>query len=379
MNTQKYLWGALVLVVLIVGGIYVGSRSSRSGSSDTIKIAFLGPLSGDVAVYGENEKKGFDLAVDEINAVGGIDGRLLESVVEDTQCDPKRSVAAAQKVTQIDHVLAIVGDTCSSAVIAMRPILDTAKVPAITPTAGADSISGSSAFQFRNFVPNKLYAGRAAELFRSSLKTDRIAVLYIDNDLGKSLSDDMTQNLGNKVIFNEGYSSDTKDFRSLLTKLSTKNPGVVYLAGYYQDGALIIRQAHELGLSFVFFGSGDAYDDPQFIALAGADNLEGFTYLSVPKEGGPAYQHFHDVYVAKYQSEPVVYADYTYDTVQVIAEAIRDAKKKGDVSPEVIAQSLRTVEFQGASNLVKFNALGDVINPAIILKRISKGVAEAVK
>lgn len=369
----------ILIVILLSRGLHFGSGLAAPAAANAITIGFIAPLSGDVAMYGENEKKGLDLAVEQINTAGGIGGRPIRVVVEDTQCDPKAAVSAVQKLVEIEGVLAIIGDTCSSAVLATKPMLDASRVPAITPTAGADSISGASPYLFRNFIANRQYAEYGANLLLNVLHAKRVGMLYIDNDMGKNMSADFSSAYRGDIVYRAGYSPSEKDFRTVLMKLATAKPDIVYLAGYYQDGALIVRQAKELGLTLRYFGAGDGYDDPEFIALAGAPTVEDFTYLSVPIANGPAAAAFRAAFSAKYHVEPPIYSDGTYDTMQIISAAIRDALSGGQLTSGRVAEKLRTVEFAGASNVVKFDGGGDLINPAIVVKRISNGAASIVQ
>jgi len=374
-------FGVILLLAVVVAATYsLGHFPLAPGiaspfGAQSINIAFLAPLSGDTAVFGENERKGLDLAVDQINTAGGIDGRQVHVTVEDTQCDAHLAVSAAQKVIQVDHVLAIVGDTCSSSVLAMAPVFTAAKVPAITPAAGADSLSGASPYLFRDFIANRQYAAYAGQLIPEQLGAHRAGILYIDNDFGKNMAEDFAADFKGSVVFTEGYTADTTDFRSLLVKLAVANPDIVYLAGYYNDGALIIRQAKQLGFTFRYFGSGDAYDDPQFIALAGAENLEGFAYVSVPIARGPAAQPFKAAFVAQYGENPPVYSDNTYDTVYAIAAAIRAALAKGPLTSAAVAEELRATNLAGASDTIAFDENGDLVNPSIVTKVVKNGAA----
>lgn len=362
---------ALVFVVIIIAGWWYAFKNQADGN-EQIKIAFLAPLTGDTAVFGENEKKGLDLAVEQINKSGGIYGRQIEIVVEDTQCDPQLGTNAAQKVITVDKVIAIIGDTCSSSVLAMAPIVTKAKVPLITPAAGSDVISGTSPYVFRNFIANSKYAAFAASYITDTLKSEQVAILYINNAFGQNFSSDFVQSFSGKVVYNEGYDPATKDFRSLLAKLKSTSPEIVYLAGYYNDGALILKQAKDIGVKVQFFGSSDAYDDPQFIALAGTNVADGFTYFTIPTVTGPAHESFTTAFVARYKQDPPIYSDYTYDTMYILAEAMKSIPKSS-LTGEAIKDALHKVEFAGASGVVKFNDKNDIASPVIIIKKIEDG------
>ncbi len=263
MKKTTYLAIAMCLLILILTSGCNRTPTGAATSQEPIKIGFIGPLTGELASWGNNEKQGVELAVKEINDAGGINGRKLSIIYEDGQCNPKSAVTAAQKLITVDHVKAIIGETCSSATLAVAPLAEQNKVILISPTSGADSISQAGDFIFRIFIPNNFYAVEGARIIEKELGSKSVAVLYIQNDAGVSTKDRFIQLFkGGKIMLIQGYAPDTTDFKTILLKVKEAEPDLVYLAGYYPDGGLILKQAKELGIKTQFFGCGDSYDSP---------------------------------------------------------------------------------------------------------------------
>jgi len=364
----KIIIGIIVAILIVVGGIWLGAhKKSVPAGKEVIKIGFIGPLTGELALWGENQKSGIELASEQINKQGGINGLPVKVIYEDSQCDPKNSVSAIKKLIEIDGVKAIIGDTCSSAVLAIAPIAEEKKIPLIAPIAAADQISEAGDYIFRNFVTNSKYGIFAGKQLKQEGK-NTVAVIYLNNDYGKNLAEDFFVNYeanGGKIVFDEGYNNDVKDFRTLLTKAKDKNPDVIFLAGYYPDGAIILKQAEELNIRIEFFGGGDAYDDLGLVSLAGKAS-ENFRFLSIPMGGGPTFGQFSQTYKAKYSKEPPVYSDYAYDAFMVMVGAIR----KAGLDTTAIKNALYETDYAGASDMIRFDEKGDIINPKIIIKII---------
>lgn len=375
MPKNQLILSILVILIIVGAGWHLIANHKQSGQ-ETIRIGFLAPLTGEEAIFGENEQKGINLAVEQINAAGGVNGKKIEIVVEDSKCDPKLATNAAQKLITVDKVVAVVGDTCSAGVLAIAPIATEAQVPFITPVAGSDAISGISPYIFRNFIPNREYASFAATYIRDVLKKDKVAVLYSNSAYGENMADDFLRLWKGTVVSRHGYASETKDFRSILAEIKATDPELIYLTSYYNDGALILKQARELGIQTPFFGSGDAYDDPAFISLAGEGTTDGFVYLTAPTATGPIGGKFLDAFRSTYGQEPPAYADYAYDALSVLVEAMKIVEQKQQtLSGNTIIAALHEVEFASASGVIKFDDKNDVINPRIIVKRIQDGKA----
>ena len=370
MNKIKKIILWLVVVVIVIAGIWYGASRKLATVTEKgpIKIGAILALTGEAAVWGQNAKTGIELAKEEINEKGGISGRKIEVIYEDSQCDPKTGVSAAQKLITVDKVQVIIGDVCSSVTLAIAPIANQNKVVLITPGSSADSISQAGEYIFRNYPKNSQFLGKVIELIEK-LDKKKIAILFVNNDYGVGLKDYALQKISKeKIVLVEGHNQKETDFRTTLAKLKSINPDAVILATYYEDGSLILKQAKEMKINTLFLGT-DAFDDPKVIEIA-KEAAEGLVLSTVKPGAGPKFLEFKKAYLQKYNKEPVILSDFAYDTLNIIAEAI----KKGNHKGENIKNYFYSIKnFQGASNLISFDENGDLINPSFTLKTIKNG------
>lgn len=360
---------AAVFLLFLIFSAGCISQTTQEGK-EPIKIGFIGPLSGELASWGENQRSAIELGWGQIISRGGVNGRKVEVIYEDSQCDPAKGVLAAKKLIEVDKVIAIIGDTCSSSVLAIAPLAEQNKILLISPSAGSDKITQAGDYVFRVFITNRLYADSAGKMLRQEGKNSA-AVLYINNDYGINLASGFENSFrqnGGTIVGSEGYNPDVKDFRTVLLKINNANPDVILLAGYYPDGARIVTQAEELSINREFFGGSDAYDDINFITLAG-NTSEGFRFLSVPAGAGPNFETFAAAYRLKYNKEPPIYSDYAYDVLMILVQAMQHV----GTEPPAIKNALYKIDHPGASNRIRFDENGDILDPKITIKIIENG------
>lgn len=366
----KVLIGIGLLIVVAWLSLFsfnlTGKVVDMGTSKEDVRIGFTGPLTGEVSAFGEKERQGIDLAVEEINSNGGINGRKVKIIYEDSQCQPRLATLNIQKFVSTG-IKVIIGDTCSSATLAAAPIAEENKVVLISPISGADSISQAGDYIFRNFIPNSYYSEAGAKKL-SEMNVKKVAIMYINNDAGISWKDTFVKNFGGEITNVESYGSQEKDFKTILLKIKENDPELVFLAGYYSDGALILKQAKELGLSQQFFGAGDAFDDPAFIEAAG-DASEEFMYLSVPTGYGDKFTLFERKFKSKYGKEPSLFATYGYDTTNVVIEAMKGC----GFDSEAIKNCLYKTDYDGITNHITFDSNGDLVGGNTIIKQIKNG------
>lgn len=314
-----------ILLVLIVGLLSVYGVAAQS--SEPIYIGVSGPLTGPAAQYGEQWKKGFDLALEEINAAGGIDGRELAYIFEDSQADPKQSVVVAQKFVADERIIVELGDFSSTASMAASPIYQR---------------GGLVQFGFTNSHPDFTFAGgdytwstsvtqaqaspALADFAVTTLGLKKLAIFQINNDWGKATVDLLSprvEELGAEIVSVQPYLPDDKDFRSAITSVKETNPDGIILVSYQADGALIAQQVREAGLAVPFVGSA-SLQSPDFIELGG-EAVEGALVLGefLVTDPRPEVQAFVESYREKYDEDPDLFAALAYDTIYLITEAIR--------------------------------------------------------
>ncbi|MBO0980758.1 branched-chain amino acid ABC transporter substrate-binding protein [Microbacterium sp. SD291] len=330
-RTRKLLvLAAATGVLLATAGCSGGLGGSDDGGSDesgTIKLGMLAPFSGSESAFGEYMQNGAQLAIDEINADGGIDGRELELQVEDDACDATAAVAAANKLVT-EGIVASVGGYCSGATLPTLPIFDEAGVPMVIPAANSNELVKQGLPGV--FLINGTGTQQAAAAVAYAEKSGMENVAVIDDataysaDLAASFVA-QAEEAGLTVSFEATVTPGENDYSAVATQLAGEKPELVYWTGYYQEGGLIVRQATDAGYTGAFL-VGDGSVDAKFAEIAGdgyTENVLG-TFTQTPDmiEGA-------DAWIADYEelagAAPGPYSTQSYDAVRVIAQAIEDA------------------------------------------------------
>ena len=238
--TRRGLPMLLAAVLAIVGDW----TPARAQSKEPVVVGVCGPLTGQYAQYGAQWKKGFDLALDEINASGGINGRPLQYVFEDSQSDPRQTVAIARKFVADERIVVEVGDFSSAASMAASPIYQAAGLVQFGFTNSHPKFTQGGDYIWSNAVNQQDEMPLLADFLRD-LGLKRIAMLHINSDWGRTAKDllvEAVKQRGGTVVGAEGYLADEKDFRSAIVRLRDANPDGIALVSYYPDGAQITRQ-----------------------------------------------------------------------------------------------------------------------------------------
>lgn len=302
------------------------TAASPESSSEPIYIGVSGPLTGPTARYGEQWKKGFDLALDEINGAGGIDGRPLEYIFEDTQSDPKQSVLVAQKFVADPRIIVELGDFSSTASMAASQIYQRGGLVQFGFTnSHPDFTFAGGDYTWSNSVTQAQASPALADFAVTDLGLQRLAVFYLNNDWGLSsyeLFVPRVEELGAEIVSVAPYLAEEVDFRSALTAARDANPDAIILFSYQADGALIAQQLQQAGLDVPLVGA-SPIQSPDYLELGG-DAVEG-TYIVgqfLDTDTRPHVKPVVDAYVAKYNETPDFFAMHAYDTMILIARAI---------------------------------------------------------
>ena len=294
-------------------------------SKDPILIGVSGPLTGQYAQYGAQWKKGFDLALDEINASGGINGRPLAYVFEDTQSDPRQTVTVARKFVADERIAVEVGDFSSAASMAASPIYQAAQMVQFGFTNSHPDFTKGGDFVWSNAVNQKDEMPLLADFLRD-LGLKKIAVLHLNSDWGRTAKDLLIEAIkqrGGEVVGSEAYLADEKDFRSAIVRLRGANPDSIALISYYPDGAQLTRQIRQAGITLPIVAGGSIYS-PKFLELGGADvNGVLTTVPFFPDDPRPLVQKFVKSFEAKFGAEPDAYNGRAYDTIILLASVMR--------------------------------------------------------
>ncbi|MCB8878000.1 ABC transporter substrate-binding protein [Acidisoma silvae] len=304
----------------------VAGRAARADAAP-VKVGVSGPLTGPLAQYGAQWKRGFDLALIQINgAEGGIHGRPLSYDFEDSQNDPRQAVAIAQKFVADPAILVELGDFSSTTSMAASPIYQRGKLVQLGFTNSHPRFTATGDYIWSPSLSQADEQPQLADLAITKLGFKRPAVIHLNTDWGKTATDLFTQAAkarGATIVDSEGYLPDERDFRSTLTRAVQAKPDGLVLESYYSDGALIVRQAREQGITLPIAAVGSIYS-PKFIELAG--NAANGIYTEsefFPADPRPEVQAFVKSYQDKYQSAPDAFAAFAYDALILTAAVLR--------------------------------------------------------
>ncbi|EOT30090.1 ABC transporter substrate-binding protein [Enterococcus saccharolyticus] len=313
-----------------------GGGSSNGGASggntqegDTIKIGLNLELSGPVAGYGTQEKEGVELAVEKINAEGGILGKDVELVVKDNKSDSNEAATAAANLATNDGVVAIIGPATTGASKAAIPNVTKAQVPMITPSGTDDAITVSGdkvqEYVFRSCFQDSFQGVILANYADETLSAKK-AVIFGDNssDYAIGLTKAFESAYDGEIVLRENFTKNDKDFQAQLTKIKNADFDVLYLPGYYEEAGLIIKQAREMGIEQPILGA-DGFGDEKMIQLAGAENVSNVFYtghFSALAPANDSVQPFIDAFKEKYGKEPSTFNALAYDAMFMVKAAI---------------------------------------------------------
>ena len=357
LNKFAGLFAASVLTVGLLAGCNAKDKDDAGGSSDadTIKIGLNLELTGGVASYGSSEAQGIELAIEEINKEGGVDGKKFEVVKVDNKSESSEATSAAIKLTTKDKVVAIIGAATSGNTIAQAEIANKNKTVLISPSGTSPLVTVNekgilNEFVFRTSFIDPFQGTVAANFAANDLKVKNVAI-YTDNasDYSKGLAASFKKDFeaaGGKIVSEESYVAKDSDFRSTLTRIKSANPEFIFIPGYYEEVGLIVKQAREMGIDVPLMGA-DGWDSPTLIDLAGKTALNNtFTTNHYSSEDpDETIQNFNKKFADKYNGKsPDSFNALGYDTVYLLADAI---KRAGSLDSTKIKEALEQTKDLG--------------------------------
>jgi branched-chain amino acid transport system substrate-binding protein len=366
----------ILLAILAGSALLAGCAKSPEGGeaaaeSSTIRIGEFASLTGKEAAFGQSSHKGTELAIEELNAGGGLLGRKIEYVYEDNRSTPGESATIAKKLITRDKVVAILGEVASGRSLEAAPIAQSSKVPMISPSSTNPKVTETGDYIFRVCFTDPFQGRLLAEFARRTLKAQKVAIF---SDVAAPYSVGLAQYFrepflagGGQIVAEQKYTGGDKDFKAQLTAIKSLQPDAIMVPGYYTDVGLIVAQARQLGITVPLFG-GDGWEAPELIQIAGGEALEG-TYYSThfsSENTDPVVQKFVAAYKAKYNGEtPDAMAALGYDSAMVLADAIRRAGSTE--GPKLRDALAATRDFPGATGATSLDANRDASKPAVII------------
>jgi branched-chain amino acid transport system substrate-binding protein len=331
--------------------------SEAAFAADKIPLGLVAPTSGSVALDGQQQVAGANFAVDEFNTAGGLGGKQVELFVEDGECKPASSTAAAEKLITRNEVVAIAAAFCSSATKAVQPIAEKYQVPVINGISSDPSLTDPlRPWFFRTKIHNVIRGKYYAKFIAEDLKLKKLAALAVDDDFGRSAVTAFTPVLkqyGTEFALVRYFKHGEVNFISLLNAAKESGADGLFLVGEAQDGALIMKQYYQLGLKLPVVALG-SFNTPQFFDAAGSA-AEGVYNAEVWGEGvdNAAAKHFVSAWQEKHKSYPGLYVLSGYVELRTILEAL---KKADSTDRTKLKAALEGLSWESPIGTIKFDA-----------------------
>ncbi len=330
-------------------------------AGETVKVGAITPLSGKLAVYGEGFQRAMNLALDEVNATGGIHGKPMVIAFEDNGSTSQGSVSAIQKLITVEKIPVIFGPAASSNFLAVCPIAQQHHTVLIGAESAAAAISKCGSYVFRVF-PSDLLQGRGVAELAQTLGCKKVVLTYINNDWGVGLAEVFKKifvKQGGTIVDEFAHDAGKTDYRSEILRIKKSGVPVVVNLTYVKEGATMLKQAYEMKLKVQWL-MGSAAKSAKLIQLAGkaAEGVIG-TYPTFSQDT-PQYRAFKAAWEKKYPGKKIgIFAEYNYDMVKLTAKALNLAKSyTADAVREALIEAAKG--YTGVTGAKTFDANGDV-------------------
>jgi branched-chain amino acid transport system substrate-binding protein len=365
MKRQLFLTASLTL--LAAAGLS-GCKESGGGSATEIVIGEVAALSGGTATFGQSSHAGTQMAIDEINAAGGLLGKKIKLVTEDDQSKQGEAGTVAKKLVSREKVVAMLGEVASGRSLEMAPICQEKGVPMISPASTNDGVTKTGDYIFRVCFTDS-FQGTVMSKFALSRGWKKVAVLVdTKQDYSTGLSGFFKTHFianGGTITGENSYQSGDKDFKAQLTAIKAGNPEAILASGYYGETSLIAKQARELGITVPLLG-GDGWDSPALVEVAGSA-IEGcfFSNHFSTEDQAPRILEFVKKYQAKHNAVPDAMAALGYDSAMVLCDAI---KRAGTTDGKALRDAIAaTKDFDGVTGRITLDAGRNANKPAVVL------------
>jgi branched-chain amino acid transport system substrate-binding protein len=342
-----------------------------AGGGDTIKVGEYASLTGKEATFGISSHEGTVLAIEQLNAAGGVLGKKIELLTEDDLSKAGEPATVVNKLISRDGVVAILGEVASSRSLEAAPICQQNKIPMISPSSTNPKVTETGDFIFRVCFIDPFQGTVMANFAAKTLKAKKVALFTdVKSDYSKGLAKYFKEGFlagGGQIVTELDFNGGDKDFKAQLTAIKAANPDAVFVPGYYTDVALICIQAKQLGLNVPLFG-GDGWESDQLVKIGGSA-VEGnyFSTHYAPDVATEQSKNFVAAYKARFNGKlPDAMAALGYDSALVLADAI---KRAGSTDGQKVRDALAaTKDFAGATGKTTINEKRDATKAAVILQ-----------
>jgi branched-chain amino acid transport system substrate-binding protein len=350
---------------LIVAAV-LGAALAVPAGAQTIKIGFHVPLTGFAAADGKSALNGAELAIEQVNAAGGVNGRKLELVVQDDQAKPEQALPLANKYIG-DGLKIVVSGSYSGPTRAAAGVFQQARIPYISAYAIHPDITRAGNYVFRTSFMGEVQGRAAGKLIGDILKKKKVTLVTVNNDFGQSLSagfKEVAPKFGVQIASEYTFGMADRQFGSIVASVKRDNPDAIYIAGYFFNGGPLVAQLRAGGVSAPIVGT-EGFDTHNFIAIAkeAAEGVMITTSLDRDSKA-PATRNFIDSYQAKFKVPTDMVAACTHTAISVAAAAM--AKSGADDPAKIRDAIAATKDFPVSTGRITFNDLGEVYKAAQI-------------
>ena len=335
-----------------------------------IKVGEVASLTGKEAAFGQSSHKGTVLAIEELNAAGGVLGEKFDLITEDNGSKSGESVTAAKKLIARDKVAALLGEVASSRSLEMAPVAQAFRIPMISPSSTDPKVTQIGPYVFRVCFVDKFQGAAIAKFAHQTLKVERVALLSSVSSaysvgLAKYFREAFVAS-GGKIAIEQKFSEGDKDFNAQLTAIKAANVQAICVPAYYTEAALISKQARALGLTIPLFG-GDGWEAPQLLEIGG-DAVNGIYYTThfSPENSSLAVQTFIAKFRKRWDGEtPDAMAALGYDSAELLADAI---KRAGSTKAAAVRDAIaHTKNFPGVTGNITIDAERNPTKAAVVV------------
>jgi branched-chain amino acid transport system substrate-binding protein len=345
------------LSVIIIGAFLFSIFSIPIYAAEPLKLSIPLPLTGSQAKFGEMQKKSYEIAAEEINAIGGIKGRKVILDFEDSTGKPEIARAIVEKLIDVRKQPIIVGEYTSACAKAVAAVAEERKTPYLVVSSAADEITQQKyKYVFRLNQVNAHYSDGLISFFKDVVQPRTIAIIYESSDFGSSGAKDMVKNAektGIKVLVNEKYEKGAIDFKPILSKVKAANPDAIFMVSYVMDAALLMRQIKELRIDAKIFAGGAAgFDIPEFVdnAKDAAEYVITAT-LWTPQLKFKGSKEYANKFKAKYGEFPSYHGAAAYSALYIVKDALERARS---FSTADIQAALKATNMETAFGHIRF-------------------------
>ncbi|MEM7171629.1 MAG: ABC transporter substrate-binding protein [Pseudomonadota bacterium] len=353
--------GLLSLAVTAMTGLSIaGLGTASSALAENIKIGFNAPLTGFAAADGNSALVGAELAVEQINADGGINGSPLELVVYDDQASPKEAAPLAVRMTAQDEVIAGISGSYSGSTRAAATIFQENATPYIAAYAVHPDITRAGDYVFRTSFMGEVQGRAGAKLIGDDMGLKRVSIITLNNDFGKSLAQgfkEQAANFGIEILNEYEYSIKDREFGPIVSAVKADNPDAIYASGYFFTAGPLVRQLRAAGVDVPVIGQ-EGYDSQKFIEIAGPDAEGVVITTSLDRDSdSPQTRDFISGFGKKAGYPADMVGASTHTAVLVLAEALR---KAGSGDRDALRAAIADTKISAATGDISFNQLGEV-------------------